>query len=174
MKYFGLILFGLLSLAACGRSKADSSSTTSSSEVAAASSGGEGDGNVASSTTHARCPRTGLWARCSVETRLEQSGFVVQPVKGDTPKRPGFSVLPAVYTLGHSRLEVFVYSSPQAAARDASGIDTLTASPRGTRATWQMPPTYVRSANLIAVFLTDSPVKGERFTLALTAGPPQP
>lgn len=174
MKYFGLIVIGLLILDACGRSKPDAASTTSSSEITLASGAAASDGKVASSTGHAACPRTGLWARCSVETRLEQSGFVVRPVKDDTPKRPGFSVLPAIYTLGHSRLEVFVYSSPQAAARDASGIDTLTASPRGARATWQMPPTYVRSANLIAVFLTDSPVKGERFTLALTAGPPQP
>jgi hypothetical protein len=173
MKYFGLILFGVLSLGACGRSKSDSAASRASSEVTSAN-GGLRAGSVASSTTHAACPRTGLWARCSVETRLDQSGFVVRPVKGDAPKRPGFSVVPAVYTLGRSRLEVFVYSSPQAAARDASGIDTLTASPRGAPGTWRMPPTYVRSANLIAVFLTDSPVKGERFSLALTAGPPQP
>jgi hypothetical protein len=32
----------------------------------------------------------------------------------------------------------------------------------------------VRSANLAAVFLTDSPVQAERLTLAITAGPPQP
>jgi hypothetical protein len=37
-----------------------------------------------------------------------------------------------------------------------------------------MIPTFVRSANLAAVFLTDNPTQAERFTLALTAGAPQP
>jgi len=98
----------------------------------------------------------------------------VNPVKGVASRRAGFSVLPSVYTLGRSRLEVFLYSSQQAAARDVSGLDTVTAAPRGSTGEWQIPPTFVRSANLIAVFLTQSPVQAERLTLALTAGAPQP
>jgi hypothetical protein len=86
----------------------------------------------------------------------------------------GFSVAPTAYVLGHSRLEVFVYPDEAALARDIAGIDTLTASPRGRPSAWEATPTFVRSANLVAVFLTDSPVQAERLTLAITAGAPQP
>jgi hypothetical protein len=86
----------------------------------------------------------------------------------------GFTVAPKAYMLGHSRLEVFVYPDEAALARDIAGIDTVTASPRGRPGTWEGTPTFVRSANLVAVFLTDSPVQAERLTLAITAGAPQP
>jgi hypothetical protein len=105
---------------------------------------------------------------------LIQSGFVLVPIKQQPVKREGFSVLPSAYELGKSRLEVFLYPDPAAAARDIAGLDTLTASPRGSRGIWGASPTFVRSANLIAILLTDSPAKADRLSLALTAGPPQP
>lgn len=120
------------------------------------------------------CPRTGQWAPCSLEKRLKQSGFVVKRVGGEAPRRAGFSVAPVAYTVGHSRLEVFVYPTEAALARDIAGIDTVTASPRGRASAWETTPTFVRSANLAAVFLTDSPVQADRLTLAITAGAPQP
>jgi hypothetical protein len=83
-------------------------------------------------------------------------------------------VAPAAYILGHSRLEVFVYPDEAALSKDIAGLDTLTASPRGKLSAWVGARTFVRSANLAAVFLTDSPVQAERLTLAITAGPPQP
>jgi hypothetical protein len=76
--------------------------------------------------------------------------------------------------VGRARLEVFIYPDAAALAKDMAGMDTLTASPRGTPGSWEAPPTLVRSANLAAVFLTDSPVQAERLTLAITAGAPQP
>jgi len=127
-----------------------------------------------SSSSKPACPRTGKWALCSVETRLKQSGFVIEPAHGSQPRREGFSVSPVAYTLGKSRLEVFIYASPEAAAKDVARLDTLAAALHGARSNWAMPPTFVRSANLIAVFLTESQVQAERLTLALTAGPPQP
>jgi hypothetical protein len=69
---------------------------------------------------------------------------------------------------------VFVYPDEAALAKDIAGIDTLTASPRGSSSVWETTPTFVRSANLAAVFLTDSQVQAERLTLAITAGAPQP
>jgi hypothetical protein len=69
---------------------------------------------------------------------------------------------------------VFVYPSEAALAKDVASLDTLTASPRGRPTSWETPPTFVRSANLAAVLLTDSPVQAERLTLAITAGAPQP
>jgi hypothetical protein len=121
------------------------------------------------------CPRTGQWALCSVERRLIQSGFVIRRVDGAPPRRAGFSVLPAVYTLGRSRLEVFIYPTEATLAADVAKIDTATAAPRGAKNPWPFfSPTFVRSANLAAVFLTDNPTQAERLTLALTAGAPQP
>ena len=121
------------------------------------------------------CPRTGQWALCSVERRLVQSGFVIRRVEGAPPRRAGFSVLPAVYTLGRSRLEVFIYPSEATLAADVAKIDTISAAPHGAKNPWPFfSPTFVRSANLAAVFLTDNPTQAERLTLAITAGAPQP
>ena len=145
-------------------------------ETSAASNAGSAAGRDRknSSPSPSPCPRTGKWALCSVEKRLQQAGFVVRPADGVALRRAGFSVVPTAYTLGHARLEVFVYPDESALARDIAGIDTLTASPRGRPSVWETAPTFVRSANLAAVFLTDSPVQAERLTLAITAGAPQP
>jgi hypothetical protein len=91
-----------------------------------------------------------------------------------SPKRAGFSVAPQVYALGKSRLEVFLYPSERVASGDLRLLDTLSAAPRGAANPWGASPTFVRSANLLAVFLTDNPTYAERLTLALTAGAPQP
>jgi hypothetical protein len=133
--------------------------------MAAASTGTE-----ASST----CPRTGKWALCSVEKRLRQSGFVVTPVPGASPRRAGFSVAPIVYRLGRARLEVFIYGDEASAARDVAKLDTVTVAPRGSVSRWGGIPTFVRAGNLVAVFLTDNPTHADRLSLALTAGAPQP
>lgn len=124
--------------------------------------------------TGSPCPRTGRWALCSLETRLVQSGFVVRRVGGEARRRAGFSVPPVTYTLGRTKLEVFIYPSESALAADMAKLDTVIAAPRGARNPWLMIPTFVRSANLAAVFLTDNPTQAERFTLAITAGAPQP
>ena len=104
------------------------------------------------------CPRTGLWALCSVEKRLSQSGFVVSRVSGTAPRRAGFSVAPAIYKLGKTRMEVFIYPSEAAVSADVARIDTVFAVPRGTKSPWGMGvmPTFARSANLAAVLLTDN------------------
>jgi hypothetical protein len=111
---------------------------------------------------------------CSVEKRLIQSGFVVQRSDTEGKPRPGFAVRPTVYMLGKSRLEVFIYPSEAAANSDVARLDTLAAAPPGSGNSWGMPPTFVRSANLVAVFLTDNPTRGERLSLAIGAGAPQP
>ena len=129
-----------------------------------------------SGKTATPCPRTGLWAQCSVEKRLSQSGFVVRRIPDSTKRRSGFSVTPIPYILGHARLDVFLYPTADAVAREVSGLDTALAGPRGAPNQWGIgvQPTFVRSANLIAVFLTDNPTQSERLSLALTAGAPQP
>ena len=48
------------------------------------------------------CGHTGLWAECSLERRLKQSGFVVKKLD-EKPARAGFAIKPVVYSLGASR-----------------------------------------------------------------------
>ena len=171
----GPILLALAALAACTRSSSKPADSAASTPITA-SGALESSAAAGASTTPTKpsCPRTGRWALCSVETRLTQSGFVVRRVSGEAPRRAGFSVPPAVYTLGRTRLEVFIYPTESALTADVAKIDTVIAAPRGARIPWLMIPTFVRSANLAAVFLTDNPTQAERLTLALTAGAPQP
>jgi len=173
-----LFLLICAAAAACTRG-ASRDAATASSAAATGTAGTEVSPPTGASTAPvakaSQCPRTGVWALCSVERRLTQSGFVVRRVDGAPPRRAGFSVLPAVYTLGRSRLEVFIYPSEATLAADVAKIDTVSAAPRGAKNPWPFfSPTFVRSANLAAVFLTDNPTQAERLTLALTAGAPQP
>ena len=97
-------------------------------------------------------------------------------VPDSVKRRSGFSVMPIPYILGRARLDVFIYPTAEAVSDETSRLDTALAGPRGARNQWGVgvQPTFVRTANLIAVFLTDNPTQGERLSLALTAGPPQP
>ena len=119
------------------------------------------------------CPRTGRWAICTVEKRLEQSGFVPRRAENENLRRLGFTVPPVVYNLGRARLEIFLYPDESALARDLASMDTVVVAPRGERNDWEIPPRFIRSGNLIAVFLTRNEQQAERLTLAITAGPPQ-
>jgi hypothetical protein len=163
-------------LFACGRSPKPSASNDSASLVTNEVSDSVPPASADSTPAAKRptCPRTGRWALCSVEKRLEQAGFVPRKAVVPTPKMAGFSVTPTTYLLGSAKLEVFLYPDEKSLAGDWAGLDTLRASPRGTTTAFQVPPTLVRSANLAALFLSDSPAKSDRLALALTAGPPQP
>ena len=119
------------------------------------------------------CPHDGKWALCSVMNRLRQAGFVLKPVDTAASRRKGFSIPPAVYTLGHSRLEIFLYADSGAMSKDMMAMDTVAAGPRGSPSQWgDLPPVLVRSVNLAAVFLSSSQRQAERLALAITAGPP--
>jgi hypothetical protein len=119
------------------------------------------------------CVKNGLWAECTVERRLKQSGFVVTRLDTASHKRDGFTAKPVVYSLGKSRLEVFLYKSEADAQSDVNKLDTVAVAPKGKGAAWPTPPIFIRNTNLVAVLLTDNPRQAERANLALTAGPPQ-
>lgn len=129
---------------------------------------------VAPGATAPGCPHTGAWAICNVEQRLKQAGFVAKRVSGEPSKRAGFSVTPIVYTLGRSRLEIFIYDDEAALARDVAKMDTVAVSPPGVATSWGGTPLLIRSVNLAAVLISDNPQQAERLALALTAGAPQP
>ena len=120
-----------------------------------------------------RCEHTGLWAQCSLERRLKQSGFVVKKLD-EQPARTGFSIKPVVYSLGASRLEVFFYEDEKSANKELAALDTILVAPKGSQSSWPSTPTLIRSANLAAVLLGQNPRQAERAVLAITAGPPQP
>jgi len=128
---------------------------------------------VTASTPGNPCPHNGRWSICTVERRLRQAGFVVKPVAGTPSERPGFSVAPAVYTLGRARVELFVYPDEASLARDIAGIDTIVVAPKGVVPPWETSPVLVRSGNLAAVLLSQNQRQVERFSLAITAGAPQ-
>ena len=167
----------LATLAACGGGNKPAADTSSASAAATGLAPTTGDTTGERADTGAKrpppCPRTGRWELCNVEKRLAESGFVPRRVDDVTPRRPGFSVPPVVYTLGRSRLEIFLYNDEQSVGRDFARLDSATAAPVGTRSVWTNRPVLVRSANLAAVFLTDNSQRAERLVLALTAGPPQ-
>jgi hypothetical protein len=119
------------------------------------------------------CPRTGKWATCSFEKRLQQAGFVLRKAGGEPTVRSGLSVQPQAYTLGRAYLEVFIYPDESALKRDLDKLDTTVVAPRGGKNDWGMPPRFIRSGNLIAVFLTSNEQQAERLNLAVTAGAPQ-
>lgn len=122
--------------------------------------------------TNDPCPPTGRWALCSVEKRLERSGFVLSRIENESPERAGFSVRPAVYKLGRGRIEIFLYDDEVALAKDIAAMDTVAVAPRGGAAAWPSPPGMVRSGNLAAVFMDQNARQVERLLLAVTAGAP--
>ena len=167
-----------LLVAACDGGAKSASDTGAAAAAAAADAGGTGpvasESPVVAVDSALPCPRTGRWAICSFEKRLEQAGFVLRKAQGEPPRRTGLNVQPQAYTLGRAYLEVFIYPDEATMKRDLAGLDTTVVAPRGGKNDWGMPPRFIRSVNLIAVFLTSNEQQAERLTLAVTAGPPQP
>ncbi len=88
--------------------------------------------------------------------------------------RAGFTVKSAVYAMGRSsRLELFIYASEAALARDIAKLDTVKVAPTGSLGSWGQPPLFIRSGNLAAVLLTNDAREADRVSLALTAGAPR-
>lgn len=174
MTNFRLIMICVLA-AAC-RSEADSRSDTAAAatpSLPAPAAAAETEDDGAINTTGSSCPHNGRWSICTVERRLRQAGFVVKPAEGVPVKRAGFTVVPAVYTLGRARVEFFLYPDSTSLARDLAGIDTISVAPRGVVTPWETNPMLVRSGNLAAVLLSQNQRQAERFSLAITAGAPQ-
>ena len=163
----GLCLLVLLA-AGCGKTPEPEAAAVASARVAPAPTSPAISGKVPSEA----CPATGSWAICAIEKRLKRAGFVATRIDGDTASRPGFSVRPVSYTLGHGRLELFIYKDEASLATDMSAIDTLTVAPAGSSASWPSPPGLIRSGNLAAVYMGQTPRQAERLQLAITAGAP--
>jgi hypothetical protein len=120
------------------------------------------------------CPHDGRWRACSVVERLDQSGLVPRVDSAAPASRVPFLAAPGRrIALGRGALLAFVYDDTARAARDVAALDTVRVAPRGESYSWDVPPTLVRSANLVAVLLMQNEHQIERVRLALEAGPPQ-
>ena len=166
-----LLALSLLA-AACGTSGSPRSDSTAATANGAATSAAATAPFTPGDSAH--CPEDGRWRDCSVVKRLRDAGLV--PQKQDAPARhPFFSVAGTAYKVARGDLEVFVYPDEAALARDLAALDTVRIAPKGETGPWHMPrPTFIHSANLLAVFQTLSETQAERVQLALAAGPPQP
>lgn len=121
-----------------------------------------------------RCPHDGRWRTCSLVDRLDKAGLVPQVDTTAPPERlPFFHAPGTVVHLGLGELHTFLYDDTTALTRDLAAFDTVRATPRGGSYSWKSTPTFVRSANLVAVLLTPNERQIERVQLALEAGPPQ-
>jgi hypothetical protein len=160
--------FLLFAVASCGKTPEPESETVPPAPPAPAAVSATTKGKVQADP----CPATGSWAICAIEKRLKRSGFVATRIEGDSPARPGFSVKPVAYTLGHGRLELFIYPDEASLAADMATIDTVTVAPAGSSTPWPSPPGLIRSGNLAAVYMGQTPRQAERLQLAITAGAP--
>ena len=141
--------------------------------AAAAGVAGTGPESGAGPDTAGRCPEWGDWRPCSVEKRLERAGLVVQ--RGTEAVRHDFLQVPGVmYETSRAEIQVFLYPSAAARARDTDTLDSATVSPPGRRVIWRWPATLVTSGNLAAIVLSLNARQAERIALALGAGLPAP
>ena len=127
-----------------------------------------------SSTPKDSCPKWGDWQICSVEDRLTRAGLVLE--RDPKPVRHDFMSVPGVrYSVSKAEVQVFVYPSGAARARDTDVLDTVTVAPRGKQIIWPEPATLVTAGNLAAIILSVNARQAERIALALGAGlPPHP
>lgn len=115
------------------------------------------------------CPMWGRWRECSVAKRLERAGLVAE--RRDEPERHDFMSVPGtVFETQRTEVQVFLYASAEARARDTDALDSATVSPRGRRIVWRAPAVLVTSGNLAAIILGLNEREVERAALALGAG----
>jgi hypothetical protein len=108
-----------------------------------------------------------------VAERLEQSGLAPRPDTAARAPVPFLSAPDTALRLGLGSVRAFVYADTARLARDVAALDTARVAPRGGDFRWPVQPTFVRSANLVAVVLVTNERQLERVQLALEAGPPQ-
>jgi hypothetical protein len=111
----------------------------------------------------------GLWTVASLEKRLDLQGMV--PRRRPDPVQHPFLTIPGtVYQLGNADLQVFIYESAAALARDISKLDTTAVAPIGAPVQWPTKATLITNSNLAAILLSDNALQIERVQKALMAG----
>ena len=156
-----MVLFVLAACAGDGRA-ADSLRADSTARATAAAAR-ERSGPATDAGTN------GLWSIASLEKRLDLQGMVprrrAEPVQHPFLAEPG-----TVYQLGNADLQVFIYESAAALARDVGKLDTAIVAPVDAPVAWPTKATLITNGNLAAILLSDNGLQIERVRKALMAG----
>jgi len=116
-----------------------------------------------------RAPSTGRWNEAQLTQRLVDAGLAPHP-DDSMPTHPRYPVTPVGYRVGKAHLIAWIFADSVARRSASSGVDTLTAIPKGQPNPWAEPPMFVVQNNLMAVVVGGSDRQRERVRLAIEAG----
>lgn len=125
----------------------------------------------ASAAATAALPATDRWDQPHLVDRLVRAGLAPQAIpeeKGE--KYWGVPVL--AYRVGAATLHAYIYADSAARLKVTSGLDSLSAAPKGAASPYALPRTLVLQNNLAAVLVGGSETQQERVALAIGAGVP--
>ena len=111
---------------------------------------------------------TSRWNASEVVSRLEDAGLVVRDLERPV-QAPGFSVAGSTLAVSGGELVIFLYPDATSRASDTGALDSATAAPPGTTATWPSAPRLINSGNLAAVLFTNREQLAERVRNVLGA-----
>ena len=155
-------LLVLLALAACGGDRRPPAFDTAGRDTVA---------TAMPATPDTGCAMVLPWRACSALERLEAAGLA--PRERGVVRQPFFSVEGAAFALGDDdEVQTFVFADSVAAARESDALDSVRVAPPTMLINWRRRPTLMRSANLVAILLSDDDRMIERVSLALGAGLP--
>lgn len=169
----GAALVALAVAAACARGADRDAARDSAGATPAPAARAEAAPGVVPGAPATSCPHDGLWRRCSVAQRLDQAGLAPRPDTAARTPVPFLAVPDTAFRVALGTVRAFVYTDTARLTRDLASLDTVAVAPRGEDYDWPVRPTFVRSANLVAVILVTNERQLERVQLALEAGPPR-
>jgi hypothetical protein len=119
------------------------------------------------------CPPTGNWAECSVTARLLSAGLGVRldsvPARDSAMARPGL-----LYNIGRATLQVYLFADSAERKAATAGIDTARYASYTATQGYPPKPALLRSANLVALLVSQNDEQRQRIGDAIMAGAPQP
>jgi hypothetical protein len=159
--------------AACGRGPGTADVPGAEASAPAPTPGGAVVATAPVTPGEGACPHDGRWRTCGLLERLDQAGLAPRVDSGSPAREVPFLGAPAVRLMvGRAAVHAFVYDDTSRLRRDVAALDTTRVAPRGGTFDWEVPPVFVRSANLVAVLLVPNARQQERVRLAIEAGPP--
>jgi hypothetical protein len=121
------------------------------------------------------CPRTGLWAECSVMERLKRAGLVARIDSTKKASEKGLTREGLLVHLGRSAdLSVYLYADSNARAADEKQLDRAAYVDPSAPVSIKRERTLIRNGNLLALLTSINDQQRERVANALLAGAPQP
>src|SRR3954466_14765918 len=120
------------------------------------------------------CPGTGLWARCSVLKRLEQTALRVHREQIKPVEEKPLSIKGFEMPIARGDIRVFIYADSDSRRRDEARLDKKEFILPVQEPGFKRERTIVHSANLLVLMNVLNGLSRERIANGLMAGPPQP